>query len=331
MNSANKKNILITGGAGYIGSHMVLCAIQNGFNVVVLDSLVNGDKKFVNQKAKLIVGDVGDEALVSRIISEEKISTIMHFAAFIEAGESVKNPEKYFLNNYEKSKILIETVVKLGVSNFIFSSTAAIFGEAKYLPIDEEHPQDPINPYGKSKLMVEEFLAKTAKNNPHFKYVCLRYFNACGADYKNGLGENHNPETHLIPLLIKFVLGKRDEFFVNGNDYKTKDGTCIRDYIHVLDICDAHLKSLQYLQSGGNSDCFNLGSKNGFSILEIISALEKIIGKKIFFKSANKREGDPASLVADNKKAEEILLWKARFSSLNEIINSALQWEKINV
>lgn len=331
MNKVNSKNILIVGGAGYIGSHMVLCAIQNGFNVVVLDSLINGDKKFVNQKAKLIVGDAGDEALVSKIISEEKISTIMHFAAFIEAGESVKNPEKYFLNNYEKSKILIETAVKLGVSNFIFSSTAAIFGEAKYLPIDEEHPQNPVNPYGKSKLMVEEFLAKTAKNNRQFKYVCLRYFNACGADYKNGLGENHDPETHLVPLLIKFVLGKRDEFFVNGNDYKTKDGTCVRDYIHVLDICDAHLKALQYLEKGGGSDYFNLGSKNGFSILEIISALEKNLDKKITFKFAQKRAGDPAFLVADNKKAEKVLLWKPQFSSLNEILNSTLQWEKINV
>jgi UDP-glucose 4-epimerase len=323
------KNILITGGAGYIGSHMVNIAVNCGYDVVVLDSLANGRKNNVNEKAKLVIGDIADDNLVKKIITENNIEAVLHFAAFIEAGESVTNPLKYYNNNFDKSVKLLDTIVASGVNYFIFSSTAAIFGEAKYTPIDEEHPKNPVNPYGKSKLMVEEALSKIGQANPNFKYGCLRYFNAAGSDYKNNLGENHNPETHLIPLLMRFANGVKNDFTVNGNDYKTRDGTCVRDYVHVLDICDAHLKLLNYLENGGTENYFNLGTKNGYSVLEVIEAVEKIVGRKLDVKYGGKRIGDAAEVVASNQKAKEILGWDLKNSDLENIINSALQWEKI--
>ncbi len=324
------KNLLIAGGAGYIGSHMVNIAVKAGYNVVVLDNLVSGNQDSVNKKAKLIIGDIADNDLVKKIIVENKIQAVMHFAAFIEAGESVNNPLKYYENNVAKTINFLNSVVESGINYFIFSSTAAIFGEAKYLPIDEDHPKNPVNPYGKSKLMIEEVLYELNKANKNFKYGCLRYFNASGADYENNLGENHDPETHLIPLLIRFANGKKNDFFVNGNDYETYDGTCVRDYIHVLDICDAHLKLLDYLENGGEEKYFNLGSESGYSVLDIVKVTEKIIGKKLDIKYGKRRKGDAVKLVTSSKKAQEILDWKLKHSDLESIVNSVWKWEKLN-
>lgn len=322
------KNILITGGAGYIGSHMVQIAIDVGYNVVVLDNLSKGHKKSVHKKAKLIIGDIADENLVREALKENQIDVVMHFAAFIDAEESVLNPEKYYHNNYEKTKSLIDVVIESGVNYFVFSSTAAIFGDAKYFPIDEDHPKNPTNPYGESKLMVEKYLEDFQETHQNFKYGSLRYFNVGGSDYKNGLG-NYNSDRGLINLLTRFVIGEIDNFYIFGDDYDTRDGTCIRDYIHVLDICDAHLKLLKYLESGGLEKYFNIGSKNGHSISEIVKTTEQIIDKKLDIRIGERRKREIIKSIAGNKKAKEILGWELRNSNLRNIIYSALQWGKV--
>jgi len=326
MNKIKKiQNILITGGAGYIGSHITKMCINKGYNVVVLDNLINGHKDSIDKKAKFIQGDIEDSILISKIIKENKIEAIFHFASFIEAGESVKNPLKFYYNNTSKTIKFLNTLIKNNVNYFIFSSTAAIFGKAKYLPIDENHPKNPINPYGQSKLMVEKILNEIKKTNKKFKYGCLRYFNVAGADYKNNLRERHDPETHLIPLLLKFANKKINNFYIFGNDYNTKDGTCIRDYIHVLDICDAHLKLLEYLEKDGEEREFNLGTGVGYSVLEIVKKMEKILNKKLNIQYKKRREGDTANLIANGNKAKKLLNWKSNNSGLKQIIESVLK------
>lgn len=321
------KNLLITGGAGYIGSHMVNIALNSGYSVVVLDSLINGHKSSVNEKAKLVIGDIADDDLVKRIIAENKIEAVLHFAAFVDAGESVAEPEKYYNNNATKTIKFLNNLVSNGVNYFIFSSTAAIFGDAKYLPIDEEHPKNPTNPYGKSKLMVEEALSKISQTNPNFKYGCLRYFNVGGADYKNNLG-SYNFEMGLIPLLLRFAAGKSENFSVYGNDYDTKDGTCVRDFIHVLDVCDAHLKLLNYLEKGGEEKYFNLGTASGYSVNEVVKMVEKVTDKKLNVTYGKRRVGDIISSVASNQKAKKLLGWELRNSDLENIISSSWNWQK---
>ena len=328
MTKIANQNILITGGAGYIGSHMVKICLDCGYDVTVLDNLSTGFKKSVDGRATFIEGNISDAILVKKLILDYKINKIFHFAAFIEAGESVSNPLKYYKNNVASSIKFLEIIAECNVKNFIFSSSAAIFGEAKYLPIDEDHKKLPINPYGQSKLMIEQVLSDMSKANPDFKYGCLRYFNVSGADYKNNLGENHDPETHLIPLLIKYYLGKNNNFIIYGNDYDTKDGTCVRDYVHVLDICDAHLKLLKYIEKGGEEKYFNIGAEKPSSILDIIDILNKITNQKKEIKYSSKRRGDPAVLVSSSQKAQKLLKWSADNSDLEKIIYSAYSWEK---
>lgn len=250
----------------------------------------------------------------------------MHFASYIQVGESVRKPDIYYRNNVINTLNLLDTMLKFDVKKFIFSSTAAVFGEPDYVPIDEAHPNRPLNPYGRSKLMIEHVLADYAKAFD-FRSVCLRYFNAAGADPEGQLGECHDPETHLIPLILQAASGRRESIQVFGRDYDTPDGTCIRDYIHIVDLCSAHLAALDYLVNGGKSDRFNLGNGAGFSVQEVLDAVQKVSGKPVTVIDGPRREGDPARLVADSKRARSILNWKPVFTDLETIVQHAWQWE----
>jgi UDP-glucose 4-epimerase len=251
----------------------------------------------------------------------------MHFASSILVGESVKDPAKYYRNNVTNTQNLLDVMVRHNVKNLVFSSTAAIFGEPQYIPIDEKHPKLPINPYGRSKWMVEQILEDFDRAYG-LKSVCLRYFNAAGADPMGDLGERHDPETHLIPLVLQTISGRRDSFSVFGRDYGTEDGTCVRDYIHVSDLCDAHWLAIQYLLDGGDSQCFNLGNGSGFSVQEVIYMCEKVTGKELKVIESGRREGDPAVLVADSSLASQLLGWNQKFGNLEDIIRHAWLWEK---
>jgi UDP-glucose 4-epimerase len=279
--------ILVVGGAGYIGSHMVLMLAEQGAEVVVLDDLSSGGAEAVLH-GKLVQGSIEDAGLLERLFAAGNFDGVMHFASFIQVGESVQHPAKYYRNNVTNTINLLDAMVRNGVTNFIFSSTAAIFGQPEYVPIDEAHPKQPINPYGRSKWMVEQVLQDYEKAY-RLRSVCLRYFNAAGADPKARIGENHNPETHLIPLLLQVASGRRESAQIFGQDYDTPDGTCIRDYIHIVDLCAAHSLALAYLIGGGASAAYNLGNGNGFSVREVVDA--------------PRRAGDPARLVADSTLA----------------------------
>lgn len=318
-------NILVASGAGYIGSHMAKLLRLAGYHPVVIDDLSQGRREAVTC-GQLIVGDVADADLLNAVSESWSIAAVMHFASFIQVGESVKRPDIYYQNNLVATLNLLDAMRAAGVRNFIFSSTAAIFGDPAYTPIDESHPKQPINPYGRSKWMVEQVLEDYDRAYG-MKSICLRYFNAAGADPDGELGERHEPETHLIPLLLQVASGRRDHISVFGADYPTPDGTCIRDYIHVSDLCDARLLALDYLMRNNRSERFNLGNGSGYSVNEVISAVEKVTGKSIARKIEARREGDPPVLVADSTRAKSELEWKPRFGDLETIIRHAWQWE----
>jgi len=318
--------ILVVGGAGYIGSHMTKMLVQSGHSVIVLDNLCTGFRDAVRY-GRLIEGDLADSALLDQIFTENDIAAVLHFAALSQVGESMREPARYYRNNVANTQNLLDAMLRHGVKRFIFSSTAAIFGEPKTPLIDEHHPQRPINPYGHSKRMVEEVLADYDKAYG-LRYVCLRYFNAAGADPEGELGERHDPETHLIPLVLQAASGRRDHIAVFGNDYPTPDGTCVRDYIHVWDLCSAHLLALEHLLADGRSDAFNLGNGAGFSVQEVIHTARRVTGRKIPVQIQDRRPGDPAVLVADSQKARRGLGWEPRFAALEQIIAHAWGWEQ---
>lgn len=318
--------VLVVGGAGYIGSHMVKMLLGAGHQVTTLDNLSSGHRDAVLGGA-FVEGDVADTACLNQVFSEFKPDAVMHFASFIQVGESVRKPDMYYRNNVTNTLNLLDTMLAHDIKQFIFSSTAAVFGEPEYIPIDESHPKMPLNPYGRSKLMIEEILADYAKAY-HFKSVCLRYFNAAGADPDGELGERHDPETHLIPLILQAASGRREHIQVFGRDYATVDGTCIRDYIHIVDLCSAHLAALEYLAEGGESDRFNLGNGEGFSVQQVIDAVEKVSSKQVTVVDGPRREGDPARLVADASRAKNILKWTPQYQDLELIVSHAWQWEK---
>jgi len=318
------KNILVVGGAGYIGSYMCKLLYRNGYKVIILDNLSTGFQHAAKY-GKLYVADINESYTLDRIFQDENIDAVFHFAAFSQVAESVQNPMKYFKNNVQGTINLLNKMIQYNVKKFIFSSTAAIFGNPEYLPIDENHPKNPINPYGKSKLMIEEILEDLFKAN-ELTSVSLRYFNAAGADPEGELGENHNPETHLIPIVLQTAYGKRNSINIFGNDYDTKDGTCIRDYIHINDLCKAHLLALEYLQENKVQEQFNLGNGEGYSIKEILSKSQEVTKKLIPCLISERRSGDPAVLISDSSKAKQILKWEPVLG-IDDIIKDAWNWQ----
>lgn len=327
--SSEKPIVLVTGGAGYIGSHAVLALQNAGYEVVVFDNLVYGHRDIVENvlKVELIEGDTNDRELLDRVFAARPFSAVMHFAAYAYVGESVAYPDKYYRNNVIGTLTLLEAMVAAGIKSFVFSSTCATYGVPKIVPIPEDHPQDPINPYGATKLMVERILADFDQAYD-FKSVAFRYFNAAGADPQGRLGEDHQPETHLIPLVLMAALGKRDAISILGTDYPTPDGTCIRDYIHVSDLADAHVLGLNYLLQGGNSQRFNLGNGNGFSVKEVIEMARKVTGRSINAIECDRRPGDPPALVGSAEKARSLLGWNPQYADLEQILSHAWQWHQ---
>ncbi len=294
--------------------------------IEVLDNLSTGFKEN-SQNYKFHMCDLSNKEQVHKILKENKYEMVMHFASSINVGESYDHPMKYYENNVTNTLNLLECMIDLKILNFIFSSTAAVYGEPESIPIKEEQKLSPINPYGKTKSVVESILSDYDKSYG-LKYISLRYFNACGAHIDGTIGERHNPETHLIPLILQTASGRRNNFKIYGDDYKTKDGTCIRDYIHVMDIAEAHLLSLEKLIQTQTSDIYNIGNKQGYSVREIIDVVEKVTQIKISYEISEKRKGDPAELIADNSKISEKLNWKAKYSDLYTIINTAWEWER---
>ncbi|NDJ17709.1 UDP-glucose 4-epimerase GalE [Myxacorys almedinensis] len=326
---SEKATVLVTGGAGYIGSHAVLALQQAGFEVVVLDNLVYGHRDIVEDvlKVELVEGDTSDRALLDRLFASRSFAAVMHFAAYAYVGESVTAPGKYYRNNVLGTLTLLEAMVAASIQHFVFSSTCATYGVPNQVPIPEDHPQNPINPYGATKLMVERILADF---DPAYglKSVCFRYFNAAGADPNGRLGEDHHPETHLIPLVLFTALGQQDAISILGTDYPTPDGTCIRDYIHVTDLAQAHVLGLEYLLKGGDSQTFNLGNGNGFSVREVIETARRVTGKPIPSVERDRRPGDPPALVGSAEKAQAILGWSPQYSDLSQILAHAWQWHQ---
>ena len=315
-------SILVLGGAGYIGSHTALELVRAGKDVVVADSLVTGFRAAVPEKARFYHGDIRDFDFLDDLFHREKIDAVIHFAAYSLVGESVTNPLKYYDNNLYGTKVLLEAMVKNDVKKIVFSSTAATYGEPENVPILESDRTCPTNPYGETKLAMEKMFKWTAAAHG-LRYVSLRYFNACGADESGTIGEAHNPESHLIPLILQVPNGKRENISIFGTDYDTPDGTCIRDYIHVTDLASAHILAVQYLENGGESDIFNLGNGVGYSVKEVIETARKVTGHAIPAVETERRAGDPARLVASSDKAKKILGWKPVHDSLDEIIASA--------
>lgn len=318
--------ILIVGGAGYIGSHLNKEISKKGYKTVVFDNLSYGYEKFVKWGI-FERGDLGDIEDIRKVFKKYRIEAVMHFAAFTYVGESVEDPQKYYMNNVKNTLNLLQVMLEENVKYFVFSSTCATYGNPARIPITENHPQNPINPYGKSKLIVEEIL-KDYSDAYGLKYASLRYFNAAGADPDCEIGEMHDPETHLIPLVLDAASSKREDIKIFGTDYDTSDGTCIRDYIHVTDLADAHILALEYLQKGGKSDIFNLGNGNGFSVKEVIETAREITGKPIKEVEVERRPGDPPVLIGSSKKAMEILKWKPKYHDLSRIIETAWKWHK---
>lgn len=319
--------ILVLGGAGYIGSHTALELVKAGNEVVIADNLVTGYRKAIPEGAKFYKGDLRDFDFLNKLFQQEKIDAVIHFAAYSLVGESVTNPLKYYDNNLYGTKVLLEAMVKNNVGKIVFSSTAATYGEPENIPILESDRTCPTNPYGETKLAMEKMFKWTAEAHG-LRYVSLRYFNACGADESGTIGEAHNPESHLIPLILQVPNGKRETISIYGTDYDTPDGTCIRDYIHVTDLAQAHILAVQYLNNGGESDIFNLGNGVGYSVREVIETARKVTGHPIPATESSRRAGDPARLVASSEKAKKILGWKPVHDSLEEIIASAWNWHK---
>lgn len=318
-----QKNILVTGGAGYIGSHTAKALARAGFSPIAYDNLHQGHRRAV-QWGPLVEGDIGNKEKLLETIDSHEISAVLHFAAFAYVGESMQKPEVYFDNNVRKSLTLLDALVEARVKHVIFSSSCATYGTPSCLPITEDTPQLPVNPYGETKLMFERALRWYAEAH-RFSWTALRYFNAAGADPDGELGESHAPETHLIPLVLDSALGRRT-LDVNGDDYPTPDGTCVRDYIHVADLADAHVQALTYLMDGGKSAALNLGTGHGCSVMQVIHAVEKVVGRKVAYRVCNRRQGDPAVLVADPSLAGEVLGWHPMQSGIDEIVGTAWKW-----
>ena len=316
--------VLVTGGAGYIGSHFVKLLGENGHEPIVIDNLSRGHREAVSKSVPLEEVDILDFPAISSVIKKYKPEAVVHFAAFAYVGESVENPGMYYTNNVEGSLKLIKACTEFGINKFVFSSTCSLYGNPYKIPISESEPLKPINPYANTKLMIETIL-KDFDMTHSLKSVSLRYFNAAGADSSGELGESHQPEPHLIPLVLYTAQKKREKILVFGNDYDTPDGTCIRDYIHIVDLADAHLKALQYLTEGNNSEIINLGTGTGNSVFEIIDKAKEITGMEIPLEVVGRRAGDPAVLVADNKKAHEVLGWKPKHS-IEDILKTAWHW-----
>lgn len=320
--------ILVTGGAGYIGSHTVKLLKNKGYDLLIFDNLIYGHRDFAEKLGvKLIEGDLSDRHLLDQVFQKYNIEGVIHFAAYAYVGESMSDPAKYYRNNVVSTLNLFEAMESAGVRKIVFSSTCATYGMPQEVPIPETHPQNPINTYGYTKLVVEKMLADFQRAYG-WEYVAFRYFNACGADPDGMLGEDHDPEPHLIPLILYTALGKRDAVFILGDDYDTPDGTCIRDYIHVEDLGSAHLLGLEYLLKGGKSEVFNLGNGNGFSVKEVISAAKKVTNIDFTVKKGDRRPGDPPMLVGTAVKAHKILGWQPQYPDIETIITHAWQWHK---
>ncbi len=328
-----KKSILVTGGAGYIGSHCVLALLKQGYNVIVFDNLSTGHIETINTlkkygNIKFYQGDLLTPTSLANVFKNTMIDAVIHFAAYSQVGESVKDPQKYYINNVCGTINLLKTLLENNVKKIVFSSTAATYGEPQYTPIDENHPQNPINPYGQTKLIIEKIMDDYSKAYD-LRSVRLRYFNVAGADAKTRIGEWHEPETHLIPNILKSTFSNAKTFEMYGTDYNTKDGTCIRDYINVEDLADAHVLALEYLNNGGKTNFFNLGTNEGNSVKEVFTACEEVANKKLTVKICPRREGDPAILVADNSKAKKVLHWVPQ-NNLKQSIKTAYNWEVNN-
>ncbi|MBW4639238.1 MAG: UDP-glucose 4-epimerase GalE [Gloeocapsa sp. UFS-A4-WI-NPMV-4B04] len=327
--SSEKPTILVTGGAGYIGSHACLALKQAGYGVVVLDNLVYGHRDLVENvlQVELIVGDTNDRPLLDDLFATHKIAAVMHFSAYAYVGESVTDPDKYYRNNVVGTLTLLEAMLAASIKQFVFSSTCATYGVPHTVPIPEDHSQNPINPYGFTKLAVERILMDFDAAYG-LKSVVFRYFNAAGADPNGLLGEAHDPETHLIPLVLMAGLGKLESVSIFGTDYPTPDGTCIRDYIHVSDLADAHILGMEYLLQGGDTAVFNLGNGSGFSVKQVIETAQKVTGREIKVVESERRAGDPPMLVGSSDKARKILGWKPQYADIQDIISHAWQWHQ---
>ena len=319
--------ILVLGGAGYIGSHTVYELIENGEDVAIIDNLQTGHIKAVHPKARFYKGDIRNREFLDSVFAKEKIDAVIHFAAYSLVGESMEKPLKYYENNLCGTKILLDSMVANGINKIVFSSTAATYGEPESLPILETDKTEPTNPYGETKLAMEKMFKWVGRAH-NINFVSLRYFNACGAHVSGEIGEDHAVETHLIPLILQVPNNKREHIYIFGDDYNTKDGTCIRDYIHVTDLAQAHILAVKYLRNGGNSDIFNLGNGIGFSVKEVIETARKVPGHPIPAQISPRRAGDPAKLIASSEKARKILGWKPEHAELEEIIATAWNWHK---
>ncbi|WP_059173559.1 UDP-glucose 4-epimerase GalE [Bacillus sp. FJAT-27445] len=319
--------ILVLGGAGYIGSHAVYQLIDQGYGVIVVDNLQTGHREAVHPKANFYNGDIRDREFLRGVFEKEQIDGVLHFAANSLVGESMEKPLDYFNNNVYGTQVLLETMVEFGVKNIVFSSTAATYGEQTVMPITEDMPANPTNAYGETKLTMEKIM-KWCEVAYGLKYVSLRYFNVAGARQTGEIGEDHQPETHLIPLILQVPLGQREHISIFGDDYDTEDGTCIRDYIHVEDLIDAHILALRYLQNGGDSEIINLGSGQGFSVKEMIEAARKVTGHDIPAKIVPRRSGDPSRLIASSEKAKRILGWTPEKTSVERILEDAWNWHR---
>ena len=322
----NMKKIFVTGGAGYIGSHVVKILGEKGFDILVYDNLSTGHKEAVLY-GKLIEGDLSDNEKLKKILKEFQPDAVMHFAAFIEVAESVENPLKYYKNNTCNTINLLEAILECKIENFIFSSTAAVYGIPEKIPVNEEAPLDPINPYGQSKVFVEKILKDIVNSYKNFNYISLRYFNVAGADPEGKIGQKYKNPTHLITRALKTAKGEFDKLEIYGTDYPTKDGTCIRDYIHVMDLADAHIVALEYLIKEKRSDVFNLGYGHGFTVREVVEMVKKVTNVDFKVVETDRRPGDPPALVADNSKLIKMLNWSPKYDDLEKIIETAWRWE----
>lgn len=318
--------ILVCGGAGYIGSHINKMLNQQGYETVVFDNLVYGHKEAIKW-GELVIGDLADTDALEALFDRYDFDAVFHFAAYAYVGESVENPEKYYFNNVSNTLNLLHAMKEHGVNKIIFSSTCATYGEPERVPITEDMPQNPINPYGATKLMVERIF-KDYNRAYGLQFVVLRYFNAAGADHDGEIGESHDPETHIIPLVLDAASGLRPDVKVFGTDYDTPDGSCVRDYIHVTDLASAHLLALHHLESGGKSDFFNLGNEKGTSVLEVVESVKRVTGKNFTATIAPRRPGDPAKLVGSSRKAQEVLGWKPEYVDIDTIVSHAWKWHE---
>ncbi len=326
---SSRPTILVTGGAGYIGSHAALALKNAGYEVIVLDNLAYGHREIIEDvvKVELVVGDTSDRKLLDELFATRNIAAVMHFAAYIAVGESVNEPGKYYTNNVASTLNLLEAMLAAGVNKFVFSSTCAVYGMPKEIPMTENHPHNPLSPYAASKDMVERILADFDVAHA-LKSVAFRYFNASGADPSGLLGEDHDPETHLIPLALLTALGKRKQLYIFGTDYDTPDGTAVRDYIHVNDLAAAHVLGLEYLLKGGDSQVFNLGNGNGFSVKDVIETAREVTGAEIPAIESDRRAGDAPILVGSSDKVRNMLGWDPQYADLTKIISHAWQWHQ---